>query len=169
VEYDGNLDAAFHLSKSAGKYALLPVSPSGSSVSWRVPWNLWKPILISHPSFPSPIRVDTHPLDARSQTFTHAHATYRWRFVSARELVLEKSADGIPKYIVAVFYLSVSNQFFPEGLRAWVGAVGKRGALATEGTLLLDERGVAAAVGVASLLVALKRERQRWWVLGGTV
>jgi hypothetical protein len=82
---------------------------------------------------------------------------------------LEKAAEGIPKYVVAVFYLSVASQFFPEDVKSWIQAVGKRGAMATEGTLLVDERGVEAALAVASLLVALKRERQRWGVGGGTV
>jgi hypothetical protein len=84
-------------------------------------------------------------------------------------LVLEKSAREVGRYPVAVFYLTVSSASFPMDLRAWAEGVVKRGVGTTEGTLLFDERGVNRLLVVATLLIALKRERQRWGVLGGTV
>lgn len=89
--------------------------------------------------------------------------------MNSRELVLEKQASGIGRYIVAVFYLTVSSSFFPAELRAWAEGVVKRGVGSTEGTLLFDARGVDRALVVSTCLIALKRERQRWGVLGGTI
>ncbi|KAA8894607.1 hypothetical protein FN846DRAFT_401571 [Sphaerosporella brunnea] len=164
------LPTAYTLRKNASIYTLTD-GETATAARWSVPWGLWKPILItlSCPSSSETVGLHTHDFDPRSQTFSHRHSTYRWRFANHRELVLEKSAKGIPKYVVAVFYLSVSAQFFPDEITMWAQAVGKRGVGKTEGTLLLDERGVDRVLGVVTLLVALKRERQRWAVLGGTV
>jgi len=73
------------------------------------------------------------------------------------------------RYVVAVFYLAVSSAIFPVDLRSWAEGVVKRGVGTTEGTLLFDERGVDRVLVVATVLIALKRERQRWGVLGGTL
>ncbi|KAF8544625.1 hypothetical protein BDD12DRAFT_814968 [Trichophaea hybrida] len=136
---------------------------------WQVPWGLWKPISVRLREREEEVEVWTGDYDPRSQEFEWAGASYRWRFTSPRELVLEKQANGIGRYTVAVFCLTVSSAFFPAELRAWAEVVVKRGVGSTEGTLLFDSRGVDRTVVVATCLIALKRERQRWGVLGGTI
>ncbi|KAI5817611.1 hypothetical protein BZA77DRAFT_244754 [Pyronema omphalodes] len=137
---------------------------------WEVPWGLWKEVpLTIRVGGEEEVQVWTGDYDPRSQEFEYRGASYRWKFTSPRELILEKQASGIGRYIVGTFYLTVSSAFFPADLKMWAENVAKRGVGSTEGTLLFDARGIDPVVATATCLIALKRERQRWGVLGGTI
>lgn len=149
---------------------------SGVVARWAVPWGLRKEVDITLLS-PSSSGVSgndevatvlTGDFDLRSQEFDARGARYTWKFVSKRELVLEKVMVGAGKYVVAIFYLTVSTQKAP-AISEWAGTVMKRAVGANEGTLVFDERGIDRFLCVASILVALKRERQRRAVLIATV
>ncbi|KAF8247384.1 hypothetical protein K440DRAFT_661490, partial [Wilcoxina mikolae CBS 423.85] len=73
----------------------------GVVAKWQVPWGLWKPISVRLREREEEVEVWTGDYDPRSQVFEWAGASYRWRFTSPRELVLEKQANGIGRYIVA--------------------------------------------------------------------
>ncbi|KAI5856367.1 hypothetical protein BZA05DRAFT_199048 [Tricharina praecox] len=153
VNVMGGLETAMVVRRGKKGVKVLEDLDSSGTASWSVPWALWKEIVVDI-DYPGrgewDVGVWTHTFDPRSQIFESRGASYRWKFATPRELVLEKSAPGMGRYVVAVFYLT-------------------RGVGTTEGTLLFDERGVDRLLAVATILTALKRERQRWGVLGGTV
>jgi hypothetical protein len=81
-------------------------------IRWRVPWVLWHACQMSiqriHAKNPDVVEVWAGDLDPRIQEFGVSGASFRWRFVTPREMALEKSAEGTGRYVVAVFYLRVS-------------------------------------------------------------
>ncbi|KAL7269830.1 hypothetical protein RUND412_007489 [Rhizina undulata] len=160
LERDTTLYSRKHSRLSSKSSIEVPISREDGSRSgkgevgrqvaeWKVPWDLGKPATVTFLAEKKKIaEVAVKNYDTRAQQFIFDNARYVWRFTKENELSLEKEMPGY-KYLVAIFYL---KGFFTT----------------TSGTLLVDERGVDLVLAVSTIMICLKRERQRRSILFST-
>ncbi|PUU77290.1 hypothetical protein B9Z19DRAFT_987361 [Tuber borchii] len=128
----------------------------GESIEWRVPWDVMKPAKIKGGE--EELDVWCGKEDRRAQLFDVGSARYVWRFnEGSDQVLLEKHmTDTRSRHYIGAFYIKTTP--FP--------ALGPLTSIG--GTLILDERGLDKLTAVASVLILLKRERQRRRIGGGT-
>lgn len=170
VKQRASLRTCMTLAKDRGRGGGLSLLDGRREVTvcgWRVPWAGKKRCIVTLPlkgceDEEIVVKVSRH--DPKSQVFHVGGARYFWRYVSSNELVLEKSIDsaGAGKYVVGIFYLQADRTDSRSStIRSWCGGAMNRPTTSSGGTLVFDARGVDRYLCVATVLIALKRERQR--------
>ncbi|RPB05110.1 hypothetical protein L873DRAFT_1663707 [Choiromyces venosus 120613-1] len=129
----------------------------GESIEWMVPWDVMKPAKIKGGR--EEVEVWCGKEDRRAQLFDVGSARYVWRFnEDSDQVLLEKHMmDTRSRHYIGAFYIK-TTPFAALGPLTSIG-----------GTLILDEKGLDKPTAVASVLILLKRERQRRRVGGGTI
>ncbi|KAL0633464.1 hypothetical protein Q9L58_007634 [Maublancomyces gigas] len=137
------------------------------SAEWRVPWDTSKPSTITlKPSAGMGEREEKRidvwcgREDRRAQVWTmEGGVSFAWRWEKSEEgrevLVLDKEGEGMGSHRIGMFLFK--DSVTPVSMLS-----------PSSGTLILDERGLSRVVAVSSILIFLKRDRQRRGMCGRT-
>ncbi|KAH0604913.1 uncharacterized protein H6S33_006581 [Morchella sextelata] len=135
------------------------LAPGGiEAAEWKVPWDVMKPANITlKGNEDRRVEVWCGREDRRAQVWSVGRERFVWRWLESGELVLEKESEEMGSHQIGAFLFahhSKSSSFGP--------------LMTTGGTLILDERGLSRTIAVTSMLILLKRERQRRSIGGRT-
>ncbi|KAI5843565.1 hypothetical protein DFP73DRAFT_552558 [Morchella snyderi] len=135
------------------------LAPGGiETAEWKVPWDVMKPASITlRANADRRVDVWCGREDRRAQVWSVGREMFVWRWLESGELVLEKESEEMGSHQIGAFLFahhSNSSSFGP--------------LMTTGGTLILDERGLSRTIAVTSMLILLKRERQRRSIGGRT-
>ncbi|RPB07717.1 hypothetical protein P167DRAFT_555669 [Morchella conica CCBAS932] len=131
------------------------LAPGGiEAAEWKVPWDVMKPANITlKGNEDRRVEVWCGREDRRAQVWSVGRERFVWRWLESGELVLEKESEEMGSHQIGAF-LFANSSFGP--------------LMTTGGTLILDERGLSRTIAVTSMLILLKRERQRRSIGGRT-
>lgn len=157
------------------------------SAEWRVPWGTAKPSTITlKPAAGTGEREKRIDVwcsreDRRAQLWVmEGGVSFVWRWEKSEEegrevLVLDKEGGGMGSHRIGVFLFKVRFPLKPGLLPIVLTSAFLQDSITpvsmlapSSGTLILDERGLSRVVAVASILIFLKRDRQRRSMCGRT-
>lgn len=156
------------------------------SAEWRVPWDIMKPstITVKSAGGEREKRIDVWcgKEDRRAQVWAmEGGVSYVWKWAKEEdgreELVLEKEGGGMGSHRIGVFlfkvrFLCCLNGHKPHCTRyantTQRSPSSHNPLTPSSGTLILDERGLPRVIAVTSILIFLKRDRQRRSIGGRT-